>query len=105
MPSPQAHRRVPWHLPFAIPGIALLAIFAFRQVSSFDIGFHLKAGDYILSGQGWPRHDSFTYTLNDHPYIDTSWGYQVLVALSERAAGPAGIVLFHELLLLGTFLL
>ncbi|HUN82311.1 MAG TPA: tetratricopeptide repeat protein, partial [Phycisphaerae bacterium] len=47
----------------------------------------------------------FTYTLNDHPYIDTSWGYQVLVALSERAAGPAGIVLFHELLLLGTFLL
>ena len=97
--------RVPWKIAYAIPGLVLLALLAFRQVSSIDIGFHLKAGNYILDRHGWPRTDPFTFTVSDHPYIDTSWGYQVLVALAERAGGPAGIVLLHEALLLATFLI
>jgi hypothetical protein len=33
----------------------LLAILATRQVSSLDVGFHLKAGEHILAGNGWPE--------------------------------------------------
>ncbi len=75
--------------------LAVLALFALRQVSSPDIGFHLEAGNHILAGHGWPRTDPFTYTVTHRPYTDTSWGYQVLIALVERAAGATGLVLLH----------
>ena len=89
------------------PGLvlALVALFAWRQVASPDIGFHLRAGDHILSGRGFPRTDAFTYTSTGRPYVDTSWGYQVLIGAVERVAGSAGLVLLHVLLTLATFTL
>ena len=78
----------------------LLAVLATRQVSSLDVGFHLKAGEHLLAGNGWPDTDPFTFTVNAHPYIDTSWGYQVVLAVLERTFGPAGLVLFHAALVL-----
>lgn len=84
-------------------GFLVLALLAARQVGSLDVGFHLKAGEHILSGQGWPRTDPFTYTLNDHPYIDTSWGYQVLIAMARRALDAPGLVILHAALVLATF--
>jgi hypothetical protein len=80
-------------------------LLALRQLSSHDLGFHLRAGNYILSGNGWPRTDPFTFTVRDHPYIDTSWGYQVALALLERASGAAALVVFHALLVLLVFAL
>jgi len=82
---------------------ALLALLAAREVASPDVGFHLKAGEYILAGHGWPRADSFTYTIKGHPYLDTSWGYQVLLALLQRAFDAPGLVLFHDLLVVAMF--
>ncbi len=81
----------------------LLAVLSIRQVNSADIGFHLKAGNYILSGHGWPRTDPFTFTLRDHAYIDTTWGYQVLISLIHRLFGWDGLVFFHGLLVLAIF--
>jgi tetratricopeptide (TPR) repeat protein len=81
----------------------LLASLALRQVGNPDTGFHLKVGESILSGNGWPVTDSFTFTLRGHPYVDTSWGYQVLAAAVLRAGGVAGLVLFHALLILAAF--
>src|SRR5262245_60469791 len=49
--------------------LSLLVLLAFRQVGSLDIGFHLKAGERLLAGDGWPRTDPFTFTLSDRPYI------------------------------------
>jgi len=84
---------------------ALVACLAARQVSSGDVGFHLAAGSWILEGHGWPRTDPFTFTVADHAYVDTSWGYQVVLALLERAFGPAGLVLLHVALILLTWVL
>ena len=83
--------------------LVLIGLFALRQVSSPDIGFHLRAGNYILSGNGWPQNDPFTYTVTDHAYIDTSWGYQVLLALVERISGAPGMILLHVALVLAVF--
>jgi hypothetical protein len=83
--------------------LALLAVLAFRRVGSVDVGFHLRAGEYILGGNGWPQTDPFTFTLADHRYIDTSWGYQVLIASIQRASGPHGLVLFHVALVVVLF--
>jgi len=84
---------------------ALAGWLALRQVASLDAGFHLRAGNWILAGNGWPRNDTFTFTVNDHAYIDTSWGYQVLLALTERLCGAPGMVLLHVGLVLTIFVL
>ena len=83
----------------------LLTLLAIRQVGSPDAGFHLKAGDFILTGHGWPDTDSFTYTLNNRHYLDTSWGYQVLLTLAHRAGGAPGMVIFHWIILAALFFL
>ena len=85
--------------------VLLLAALAVRQVDDPDVGFHLKAGSWILSGHGWPHNDPFTYTLNTHPYTDTTWGYQVLLTLANQVAGAPGMVMFHLMILMGLFYL
>ncbi|HET9480364.1 MAG TPA: hypothetical protein VFP98_01280, partial [Candidatus Polarisedimenticolia bacterium] len=81
----------------------LLAALSLRQVGSLDAGFHLKAGERMLQGAGWPRTDPFTFTINDHPWVDTSWGYQVLLAAVHSIAGAPGITLMHAALVLLVF--
>lgn len=83
----------------------LLFLFLSRQVSSLDVGFHLKAGNYILSGNGWPTTDPFSYTYTDHKYIDSQWGYQVILAIVNKVGDSAGIVLFHTAIVLSLFYL
>lgn len=83
--------------------LAAAALLALRQVGSLDVGFHLRAGEQILEGQGWPRNDSFTYTVNDRPYIDTSWGYQVALAALHRLGGSSAMVLGHVALVVLIF--
>ena len=83
----------------------LIALLSARRLGSLDVGFHLRAGESILEGNGWPRNDSFTYTINDHEYVDTTWGYQVLLALVHRFAGVRGLVLLHSALVLCLFAL
>lgn len=83
----------------------LIAVFATRELSSIDVGYHLRAGQDFLSGGGWPTQDNYTYTCRDTPFMNSWWGYQVSVALAFRAAGTAGVVLYHEMLLIATFLL
>jgi hypothetical protein len=102
-PSSEAPARTPAAVLLSL-AFLLVALLAFRQVGSVDAGFHLRAGNAILSGAGWPTHDTFTYTVNDHEYVDTSWGFQVLAALVERAAGAPGLVLLVTAAVLGTFL-
>ncbi len=77
----------------------LSAVFTIRRVSSLDSGFHLRGGDYILSGKGWPQNDPFTYTVNHRPYVDTSWGYQVILTAAFRLAGPPGMVVLNLIFL------
>ena len=80
----------------------LLLVLAVRQVGSPDLGFHLRTGEYILEGHGFPRTDPFTETMRTHRYTDTSWGYDVFVAAIHRLGGAPGLVLAHALLVMFT---
>jgi hypothetical protein len=103
---PEEQQRSTWPSRLALAAIfLLLALLATRQVSSLDVGFHLTAGNSMLEGEGWPDRDRFTFTVNDRRYVDTSWGYQILLSLTERLLGAPGMVLLHVLLLLATFAL
>jgi len=85
--------------------LLLSAVFATRQISSLDAGFHLQAGEHILAGKGWPDTDPFTFTVPTHAYTDMSWGYQVLLSLAQRTGDAPAIVLLHTVMVAGLFTL
>lgn len=104
MSDGEAHRIHPLLRSAALVVVfALVALLAARQAGSLDVGFHLRAGESILSGEGWPDKDAFTFTLSNRDNIDTNWGYQLLIALARRVAGPAGLVLLHAAAILAVF--
>ena len=83
----------------------LAIIFSFRQVYSPDIGFHLKAGEWILENLKFPSKDMFTYTASMNDYIDMYWLYQVVVAVINKLAGEFGLVVSKAMLVAASFLL
>ncbi|MCE7935273.1 MAG: hypothetical protein DYG96_11870 [Chlorobi bacterium CHB2] len=83
--------------------LALAFTLAFREIRDLDTGFHLKAGDWMLQNFRWPGNDVFTYTINDHPYIDMYWGYQVVLSITNSIGGEFLIVAINALLVVLNF--
>ncbi len=83
--------------------LLMLGVLALRQVGSPDAGFHLATGRDILAGHAVPRTDTFTYTVDDHAYIDTSWGYDLVLAAVHAGLGLNGVTLLHAALVVAIF--
>lgn len=77
----------------------LLFIIGTRQPTDTDTWWHLRAGQYILD-HGIIRSDPFSFTKAGAPWIDHSWGGQLLLYGVWRLAGPAGLALFTSVLAL-----
>jgi len=52
-----------------------------------DFWWHLKTGQSIISGNGIPGLDLYTFTDADKPWIDLHWGFQILVAVLYAIGG------------------
>jgi tetratricopeptide (TPR) repeat protein len=90
----------------ALAAVALLALaLCVRTITETDLGFHLRAGEWMLENGRWPAGDLFTYTVNGRPYNDSHWLFQVLFALINRLSGAAGLVAAQTLLILSAFTL
>lgn len=92
----------PWLLSLAACFILLL-LFACRQDVDYDLGFHLRAGQWILQNHAFPSKDTFTYTVNQNDYIDLHWLYQVGIYLLYGLTGYAGLSVMNILLILTVF--
>jgi hypothetical protein len=68
----------PWFYPLAACFL-LAALLGTRILFDPDLGFHLKAGQWIVQNHQVPSKDTFTYTASDHDYLDIHWLYQVLL--------------------------
>lgn len=66
-----------------------------------DFWWHLKTGERILSGDGIPYIDLFTFTDADKPWIDMHWGFQVLVAVLYRLGGVPLVTLVKSAIITG----
>jgi tetratricopeptide (TPR) repeat protein len=94
----------PWSLALAACFL-LIALFACRKDQDFDIGFHLKAGQWIAQNQTVPRVDSFTYTVTTHPYVDMLWLYELVCYGLNQLGGLVLLSVIHDLLILAAFAL
>ena len=83
----------------------LVIIFAWREISSHDIGFHLKAGDWIIANLRFPDKDLFSYTAGTHDYIDLHWIYQVIVSTINNLSGEFGLVASNAAFILLSFII
>ena len=81
---------------WTIPSIAvffLIFILSFRLLSDPDLGFHLKAGKWIVENRTVPDHDISTYTVSTHEYIDLHWLFQICIYFIFSATGYKGLSL------------
>ena len=92
-----------WGAVFLVFFLALLL--SIRKVSEMDLGFHMRAGKWILEHRSWPRTDPFTYTVTYHPYIEIHWLYQLILVGLYHVGGSAGLVFSHAGFILAAFLI
>lgn len=88
------HRSEPtvWTI-HATYGILFLcvALFASKMIFDKDIGFHLRAGQWMIENGHFMRHDVFTYTVTDHPVINLYWLYDLAMYGLYTAGGYPAI--------------
>jgi len=73
--------------------IALAFLMSCTPMQTFDIWWHLRAGQWIREHGRVPYEDLFTYADAGRPWIDLHWGFQVLASALFDFGGPAGPIL------------
>ena len=70
-----------------------------------DVWWHLKTGEWILRHRTVPRIDLYSYTVSNHPWLDLSWGFQLLLYIFYNVFGVNGIIFFKVSIVTVTFIL
>ncbi len=81
----------------------LLITFLVREVSGFDVWFHLKAGQWIVENCRVPACDMFSYTASENQYLDSHWLFQVILYLVYSMGGITGIQLLRIIVFIFAF--
>jgi len=68
----------------------LLFAMAVRVPTDTDTWWHLRSGQWIVDERAVPRSDPFSHTRAGAPWIDHSWGAQVVLYGAYRLFGGAG---------------
>lgn len=71
-------------------GFLVLYFGAGTPFSDPDIGWHLAAGDYILSTGSLPVRDPWSYTAGDSTWYNISWLWDVLISFLTDLLGLRG---------------
>lgn len=56
-----------------------------------DAGWHIRTGESILGGGGFPRSDPYSFTRAGHPWMAWEWAADVMLGASHRTAGLPGV--------------
>lgn len=79
--------------------VAVLGLIAGSYpIANTSIGWHLSSGQWILEHHQVPRTDPFSITSENVEWLDHEWLFQVVVALTDNAAGGTGLGLLRALL-------
>ena len=102
MASPGMLRSARWPYRVAAVGlllsIGLTVLLCLFPVHEFDVWWHLKTGELIVTGHSIPKTDPFSYTAQGRPWITHEWLAEVLFYGIHRLGGIDALVLFKALL-------
>ena len=68
-----------------------------------DTGYHIRAGDYMLTAHAIPEHDIFSQHEPPLPWTTHEWLSEIAMALVHQWAGLTGVVLLFSLVLALTY--
>lgn len=89
---------------FVIGGFVLFVFLSgITKIDDYDLFWHLKTGEYILSNRKVPTEDIFSFTAEGKRWIAQSWLVDVIFYSAHRLAGYNGLIIFKSLLLSFTF--
>ena len=94
----------PWVYP-VIASLLLAVLLSMRTNNDFNLGFHLRTGQWIIENHAIPRQEVFTYPVEGHETIDGNWLYQTFLFLAYRLGGYSLVNLAGVLAVLSSFLL
>jgi hypothetical protein len=83
----------------AIPVISVLV----ASVSTVDLAYHVRAGDWMLHTHRLLDVDTYTFTAQGRPWLNQQWGAQVLIALIARVGGYAALSITRGILTAVTY--
>jgi hypothetical protein len=74
---------------------AISPLIEFKQpyVADYDLGFHLRTGEWVLQHGAVPRTETFTSVAQGKPWVAYSWLFEALLALLVREFDLVGVVL------------
>lgn len=85
-------------------GALILVISYQKQHWDSDILWALKSGEWILSHLEVPKTDPFSYTFGGRPWVDFTWGFQVMARVFYSYLGEwAGLYVLQVALISATF--
>ncbi len=64
-----------------------------------DIGWHLRNGQIMLEQHTFLRHDTYTWTLDHHAWMDPEWLAEIVFYASWKLAGVRGLEVLTIVLL------
>src|SRR5258708_38583069 len=76
----------------------LLFAMAVRIPVDTDTWWHLRSGEYILANRAVPLTDPFSLTRLNQPWIDHSWGSQLIMVAFYRLGGNVRLAIYTALL-------
>ncbi|MBN1287703.1 MAG: hypothetical protein JXB47_20050, partial [Anaerolineae bacterium] len=77
---------------------ACIFMMAARVPTDTDTWWHIRAGEYTVTHRAILTHDPFSHPMGGQPWINHSWGSQILIYLFYQIGGSAGLVIFTALL-------
>src|SRR5262245_15479716 len=97
-----------WLLPSLGSYCLLIILFLLVNNSSrllidSDTGWHIRSGDLILETGGVPRRDPFSHTLAGREWFAWEWLTDLIMAVTHRYWGLAGVVSLAILVLLASY--
>jgi hypothetical protein len=96
--------RNPWSYPL-LACFLLIALLSLRKVGTYDLGFHLKAGQWIVQHLAYPQKDSFTYTQTNRDYLDSNGLYQIVLYGLFKIFGYSSLTLFNTCIIWAVFII
>lgn len=97
-------RRAARYWRIAWLAIALMVfVLALRLITDFDLGFHLRGGQWLIQHRTFHRLDVFTYTVPHHEYVAMYWLFQIIVYLVLAVANYPALSFLTAFLIVVAF--
>ncbi|MEO0260454.1 MAG: tetratricopeptide repeat protein, partial [candidate division WOR-3 bacterium] len=98
-----------YRINFLKVSFLFLFIFIFslslRKIMDYDLGFHLRGGEWMIENKSFHKYDVFTYTVNNNEYIAMYWLFQILIFLIYKISGYKGLSFLTSILVTLLFLI